>query len=153
MAQPEATRAAGSRAHGHHRAAAGGQPAFSTRRWPGQGPCAGHGHGRGLLRGPRSAPPAYRAALASPVPTPAEKAGRAQVTVVSAVCPETGRHLIFILVWSVFVHAVTVCTLVVYFSEAWKPTEILEAEHSDNADVCVLRTRLHMKLTVSEGCL
>lgn len=99
--------------HGHHRAAAGGQPAFSTRRRPGQGPCAGYGHRRGLLRGPRSAPPAYRAALTSPVPTPAEKAGGAQVTVVSAVRPETGWHLIFILVWIVFVHAVTVCALVV----------------------------------------
>lgn len=68
--------------HEHGGAAAGGGPAFSSSPCPGQGPWTGHGHGGGLLAGPRSAAQADRAALAPPVQTPAQETGGAQVTVI-----------------------------------------------------------------------
>lgn len=78
--------------HEHGGAAAGGGPAFSSSPLPGQGPWTGHGHGGGLLAGPRSAAQADRAALAPPVQTPAQETGGAQVTVISDLQTEVHLH-------------------------------------------------------------
>lgn len=66
--------------HEHDGAAAGGWPAYSPRPWSGQGPWAEHGHGGNMLAGPWCATQADRAAFTTPVQTPAEEAGGAQVT-------------------------------------------------------------------------
>lgn len=91
--QSQSHRGPDQQAVGHHEcdgaAAARGGAAFSPNPCPGQGPWAGHGHGGGLLAGPRSAAQADRAALTPPVPTPAQETGGAQVTLRPALLTET----------------------------------------------------------------
>lgn len=71
--------------HERDGAAACGRPAFSPRPWKGQGRRAECGHGGHLLAVNRGFTQADRTTLSSPVPAPAQKAGRAQVGFTSVV--------------------------------------------------------------------